>query len=179
MKKLLILFLLLFLAGLLQAMPTIDFENPDLEGDRLFKVDGAIFAGGTVKNLGDSPLTASPDRAYLGNCLFSAVYFKEPVDKVSFYYAHDNRNAFKGIAKAYDSYIGGNLLGSAWSYEAMKVNDENGWVSFDFDRKIKKICFKNGAVDDIKVNPVPAPGALLLGSIGIGCVRMMRRKFSP
>ena len=114
---------------------------------------------------------------------FTITFDVAPIDSASFdWYVFDATYGADFVCKAYDEY--GNMVDSAAYY----CDDYSGGYSdvITFDTPVKTLYFSNAgfhdiAIDNLKVNggsTIPAPGAVLLGSIGAGLVGWLRRRRS-
>jgi hypothetical protein len=87
-----------------------------------------------------------------------------------------NNSSDFGQLLAYDA--GGTLVDSAYTSQLTLSSVETLTVSGDIAYVVGGGI--NGAsslgMDNLRFNPIPAPGAILLGSIGIGCVSWLRRR---
>ena len=115
---------------------------------------------------------------------FTITFDAAPIDSASFdWYVFDATYGADFAFKAYDEY--GNMVDSTAYY----CTDYSGGYcdTITFSAPVKTLYFSNEgfhdiAIDNLKVNGgagvIPAPAAVLLGSIGAGLVGWLRRRRS-
>jgi len=66
------------------------------------------------------------------------------------------------------------VAGPAGNFQTLTVTGSNIAYILAYWDDISRS--ENGALDNLKFEPIPAPGAILLGCIGVGCVNGLRRR---
>jgi len=87
------------------------------------------------------------------------------------------------VVKAYDSTYGDRYSpsGALVAEQSWNFGTGAGTFNLSFSSPVSLLVFSDSgwydiAIDDLTVTPIPAPGAILLGSIGVGLVGWLRRR---
>jgi hypothetical protein len=194
MKKLIAICILLVLmsAGAANAAFTLTFDElPTQPVNGLsysgvtfdFKVGGSPSTDAVYNGIGPGTLTYLQDPSLEGTTAgILTLDFATPTDTLEFGVALNSYNAVPTayIVKLYDSsytlidtFIGGTSPLVLWSegqftYSGTMVRR----AVIGFNKQVAN----RFALDNLTINPIPAPGAILLGSIGLGLVNWLRRR---
>ncbi|MHC4325712.1 MAG: hypothetical protein ACYSUX_15700 [Planctomycetota bacterium] len=194
MKKLITICILLVLmsAGAANAAVTLTFDElPTQQVDGLsyngvtfgFKVDLVPSTDAVYNGIGPGNLTYLQDASLEGTAAgVLMIDFDTPTDILEFGVALNSYNPFTNgyVVRLYDAYNTplGNLPGATsplvlWSegqftYSGTRIS--RVFIGFN-DQAAGRF-----AIDNLTFNPIPAPGAVLLGSFGLGLVNWLRRR---
>ena len=194
MKKLVVICILLVLmsAGIANAAVTLTFDElPTQPVDGLsymgvtfgFKVDWVPSTDAVYNGIGPGNLTYLQDPTLEGTTAGVLILdFANPTDQLDFGIALNSYNAVSTayVVKLYDSsytpidtFTGGTSPLVQWSegqftYSGTEVR--RAVIGFN-DQAANRF-----AIDNLTINPIPAPGAVLLGSFGLGLVNWLRRR---
>lgn len=166
---------LLALIGVLAGGPAAaqtfvdDFEGVARIGSQTFTSgpagSTASFSGGEIQSLGLPGFYSSGFNSYhvvrfAGDPLDVEVVFSNPVDSVSFFFAHGLGVVQSGTARAFDA--SGNELASAVTTEVVDpfVPPANAVVTFDAAEPIARITADEGVIDDFTWTALPQVPAL-------------------
>ena len=195
MKKLIMICLVVSLmsAGVSKASVTLDFtELPFQPVDGLsymgvtfgFRVGGSPSTDAHYNSFGPGTTTFVQDPSLEGNAAgVLKLDFAKPVDQLQFGVVLDTLNASKlGFAvRLYDTSY--QVIGYYFESTSPLVTYSEGQFTYSGTPvSLATIGFNDQvasrfALDNLTFNPVvPAPGAILLGSIGLGVVSWLRRR---
>ena len=194
MKKLIAICILLVLmsTGAANAAFTLTFDElPTQPVDGLsyggvtfgFKVDWVPSTDADYNGIGPGTLTYLQDTSLEGTTAgVLTLDFANPTDTLEFGVALNSYNAVAPayVVKLYDSsytpigtFTGDTSALELWSegkftYSGIRVR--RAVIGFN-DQAANRF-----AIDNLTINPIPAPGAVLLGSFGLGLVNWLRRR---
>lgn len=186
--------LLALTAGSVSASVTVDFENPPLSlGTILTDYEGLSWgnfqiattqspASGSyaAKSVGMPPFSYPADTPYVdfssvGTVMVEGANFWYTLWRVGDFILADSPGSVTG-------YLGTGVVGS----QTLTMSGTPSFISISFPGAVDRIEFtrptdRNGrdvniSIDDLTYSVIPAPGAFLLGSIGIGLIGWLRRR---
>ncbi len=194
MKKLVTICILLVLmsTGAANAAFTLTFDElPTQPIDGLsymgitfgFKVGGSPSTDAIYNGIGPGTLTYLQDPSMEGTTAgILTLDFSTPTDQLEFGVAlnsyYDATSAY--VVKLYDSSYA--LIGTFTGNTSPLVLWSEGQFTYSGTRIRRAVIGFNEqaasrfAIDNLTINPIPAPGAVLLGSIGLGLVNWLRRR---
>ena len=183
---------LVLMSGAANAAVTLTFDElPTQPVDGLsyngvnfsFKVDWVPSTDAVYNGIGPGNLTYLQDASLEGTSAGVLILdFDKPTDQLDFGVALNSYNAVPTayVVKLYDSsytpidtLTGGTSPLVLWS---------EGQFTYSGTRVRRAVIGFNSqaasrfAIDNLTINPVPAPGAILLGSFGLGLVNWLRRR---
>ena len=194
MKKLITICILLVLmsTGAANAAFTLTFDElPTQPVDGLsysgitfgFKVDWVPSTDAVYNDIGPGTLTYLQDASLEGTTAgVLTLDFANPTDQLDFGIALNSYNAVSTayVVKLYDSsyatigtFTGGTsplVLWSEGQFTYSGTSVRRAVIGFN-DQAANRF-----AIDNLTINPIPAPGAVLLGSFGLGLVNWLRRR---
>jgi hypothetical protein len=194
MKKLVTICILLVLmsAGVANASFTLTFDElPTQPVDGLsyngvtfsFKVDWVPSTDAVYNGIGPGTLTYLQDPTLEGTAAGVLILdFATPTDMLEFGVALNSYNAVSNayVVKLYDSYY--TPIGTFTGDTSPLVRWSEGQFTYSGTRVRRAFIGFNDqdanrfAIDNLTFNPIPAPGAILLGSFGLGLVNWLRRR---
>jgi hypothetical protein len=165
-------------------LPTQPVDGVSYNGINFsFKVDWVPSTDAVYNGIGPGNLTYLQDASLEGTSAGVLILdFDKPTDQLDFGIALNSYNAVGTayIVKLYDSsytpidtFTGGTSPLVLWS---------EGQFTYSGTRVSKAVIGFNSnaasrfAIDNLTINPVPAPGAILLSSFGLGLVNWLRRR---
>ena len=183
---------LMFVSGAANAAVTLTFDElPTQAVDGLsyngvtfsFKVDWVPSTDAVYNGIGPGNLTYLQDASLEGNSAgVLTLDFANPTDQLDFGIALNSYNAVPTayVVKLYDpSY---NLIDTFTGGTSPLVLWSEGQFTYSGTLVSKAVIGLNSqvssrfAIDNLSINTIPAPGAVLLGSIGVGLVNWLRRR---
>jgi len=194
MKKILAICILLVLmsAGAANAAFTLTFDElPTQPVNGLsysgvtfgFKVGGSPSTDAVYNGIGPGNLTYLQDPTLEGTTAgVLTLDFANPTDQLDFGVALNSYNAVPTayVVRLYDSSY--TLIGNFTGDTSPLVLWTEGQFTYSGTRVRRAVIGFNDqaanrfAIDNLTINPIPAPGAVLLGSIGLGLVNWLRRR---
>lgn len=194
MKKLITICILLVLmsAGAANAAFTLTFDElPTQQIDGLsysgitfgFKVGGSPSTDAIYNGIGPGNLTYLQDPSLEGTTAgILTLDFSTPTDQLEFGVALNSYNAVSTayVVKLYDSSY--TPIGTFTGNTSPLVLWSEGLFTYSGTRVRRAVIGFNDqaagrfALDNLTINPIPAPGAVLLGSFGLGLVNWLRRR---
>ena len=186
--------LLALTAGSVSASVTVDFENPPLSlGTILTDYEGLNWGNFQIattqspasesyaaKSVGMPPFSYPADTPYVdfssvGTVMVEGANFWYTLWRVGDFILADSPGSVTG-------YLGTGVVGS----QTLTMSGTPSFISISFPGAVDRIEFtrptdRNGrdvniSIDDLTYSVIPAPGAFLLGSIGIGLIGWLRRR---
>lgn len=165
-------------------LPTQPVDGVSYNGVNFsFKVDWIPSTDAVYNGIGPGNLTYLQDASLEGTSSGVLILdFDKPTDQLDFGVALNSYNAVSTayVVKLYDSsytpidtLTGGTSPLVLWS---------EGQFTYSGTRVRRAVIGFNSnaasrfAIDNLTINPVPAPGAVLLGSFGLGLVNWLRRR---
>jgi hypothetical protein len=194
MKKILTICILFVLmsVGTANAAFTLTFDElPTQPVDGLsyngvtfgFKVDWIPSTDAVYNDIGPGTLTYLQDASLEGTSAGVLILdFANPTDQIDFSVALNSYNSVTTayVVKLYDpSYT---PIGTFTGDTSPLVLWSEGQFTYSGTRVRRAIIGFNDqaanrfAIDNLTINPIPAPGAVLLGSFGLGLVNWLRRR---
>ena len=194
MKKLITICILLVLmsAGSVNAAFTLTFDElPTQPVDGLsyngvtfgFKVDWVPSTDAVYNDIGPGNLTYLQDASLEGTTAgVLTLDFANPTDQLDFGIALNSYNAVPTayVVKLYDSSYA--PIGTFTGDTSPLVLWSEGQFTYSGTMVRRAVIGFNDqaanrfAIDNLTINPIPAPGAVLLGSFGLGLVNWLRRR---
>jgi hypothetical protein len=194
MKKLIAICILLVLmsTGAANAAFTLTFDElPTQPVDGLsymgvtfgFKVDWVPSTDAVYNGIGPGNLTYLQDPTLEGTTAgVLTLDFANPTDTLEFGIALNSYNAVSPayVVKLYDS--SGTPIGTFTGDTSPLVLWSEGQFTYSGTMVRRAVIGFNDqaanrfAIDNLTINPIPAPGAVLLGSFGLGLVSWLRRR---
>jgi hypothetical protein len=194
MKKLITICILLVLmsAGAANAAFTLTFDElPTQPVDGLsyngitfgFKVGGSPSTDAIYNGIGPGNLTYLQDPSLEGTTAgILTLDFSTPTDQLEFGVALNSYNpvTMAYVVRLYDSSY--SLIGHCIENTSPLVLWTEGQFTYSGTRVRRAVIGFNDnaanrfALDNLTINPIPAPGAVLLGSFGLGLVNWLRRR---
>jgi hypothetical protein len=194
MKKLIAICILLVLmsAGAANAAFTLTFDElPTQPVNGLsysgvtfgFKVGGSPSTDAVYNGIGPGTLTYLQDPSLEGTTAgILTLDFSTPTDQLQFGVALNSYDAqTMGYAvRLYDSSY--QLIGAYFGDTSPLVRWSEGQFTYSGTLVRRAVIGFNDqaagrfAIDNLTINPIPAPGAVLLGSFGLGLVNWLRRR---
>jgi hypothetical protein len=194
MKKLITICILLVLmsAGAANAAFTLTFDElPTQPVDGLsyngitfgFKVGGSPSTDAIYNGIGPGNLTYLQDPSLEGTTAgILTLDFSTPTDQLEFGVALNSYNpvTMAYVVRLYDSSY--SLIGHFIENTSPLVLWTEGQFTYSGTRVRRAVIGFNDnaanrfALDNLTINPIPAPGAVLLGSFGLGLVNWLRRR---
>jgi hypothetical protein len=165
-------------------LPTQPVDGVSYNGVNFsFKVDWVPSTDAVYNGIGPGNLTYLQDASLEGTSAGALILdFDKPTDQLDFGVALNSYNPVSTayVVKLYDSsytpidtLTGGTSPLVLWS---------EGQFTYSGTRVRRAVIGFNSqaasrfAIDNLSINPVPAPGAVLLGSFGLGLVNWLRRR---
>ena len=149
-----------------------------------FTVDGSPSTDAIYNGAGPGNLTYLQDPSMEGTTAgILTLDFATPTDQLEFGIALNSYNAVPSAyaVRLYDSSYA--LIGHFTENTFRLVLWSEGQFTYDGGARISRavIGFNEQAadrfaLDNLTINPIPAPGAILLGSFGLGLVNWLRRR---
>ena len=183
---------LVLMSGAANAAVTLTFDElPTQPVDGLsyngvtfsFKVDWVPSTDAVYNGIGPGNLTYLQDPTLEGTSAGVLLLdFANPTDQLDFGIALNSYNAVSNayVVKIYDSsytlidtFTGDTSPLVLWSEDQFTYSGtriRRAVIGFN-DQAANRF-----AIDNLTINPVPAPGAVLLGSLGLGLVNWLRRR---
>lgn len=183
---------LVLMSGAANAAVTLTFDElPTQPVDGLsyngvtfsFKVDWVPSADAVYNGIGPGNLTYLQDPTLEGTSTGVLILdFANPTDQLDFGIALNSYNAVSNayVVKIYDSsytlidtFTGDTSPLVLWSEDQFTYSGtriRRAVIGFN-DQAANRF-----AIDNLTINPIPAPGAVLLGSFGLGLVNWLRRR---
>ena len=194
MKKILTICILFVLmsVGTANAAFTLTFDElPTQPVDGLsyngvtfgFKVDWVPSTDAVYNDIGPGTLTYLQDASLEGTSAGVLILdFANPTDQLDFSVALNSYNSVTTayVVKLYDSSY--TPIGTFTVDTSPLVLWSEGQFTYSGKRIRRAIIGFNDqaanrfAIDNLTINPIPAPGAVLLGSFGLGLVNWLRRR---
>ena len=194
MRKLVSICILLVLmsTGAANAAITLTFDElPTQQVDGLsymgvtfgFKVDWVPSTDAIYNGIGPGNLTYLQDPSLEGTTAgVLTLDFANPTDQLDFGVALNSYNAVSTayVVKLYDSSY--TPIGTFTGDTSPLVLWSEGQFTYSGTRVRRAVIGFNDqaanrfAIDNLTINPIPAPGAILLGSFGLGLVNWLRRR---
>ncbi len=195
MKNVILKFALLALtAGIASANVTVDFESPSLSlGDTLDDYSGLSWGNFQVaasqspasgsyaaKSVGFPPFSYPAETPYVdfssaGLVTVEGAHFWYTLWRVGDIIVEDQQGSVTG-------YLGTDVVGS----QVLPMSDTPSFIAISFPGAVDRVEFTrptdwngrdvNISMDDLTYSVIPAPGAFLLGCIGVGLVSWFRRR---
>ena len=149
-----------------------------------FKVDGSPSTDAIYNDIGPGNLTYLQDPSMVGTTAgILTLSFEMPTDQLQFGVALNSYNpATPGyFVRLYDPLY--QLIGVYSGDTSPLVLWSEGQFTYTGDTPISLVAIgfneqaaSRFALDNLTINPIPAPGAVLLGSFGLGLVNWLRRR---
>jgi len=167
MRSVVVLFVPLFSivfpihSAIAQVTFTTLFDNGGAEtgittpGATTFSFGSANWSGGDVHTAGVAAQYASGSFAYRVQTT-AQVTFDRNIDSVTFFYIHTPADS-AGVATAYDSLVGGNVIGTATSNVQTFGGDPANFMTIDPGAAIRRIEFSGGKIDNFAFTSLAAP----------------------
>jgi hypothetical protein len=125
------------------------------DGASTFSFGSANWSGGDVHTAGITALYASGLFAYRVQSA-AQVTFDRHIDSVTFFYVHQTADP-AGVATAYDSLVGGNVIGTATSNVQSFGGDPANFMTIDPGAAIRRIEFSGGKIDNFAFTSLATP----------------------
>jgi len=148
-----------------------------------FTVGGSPSADAVYNDIGPGSITYLQDSSLEGNAAgILTLDFDMPTDQLDFGVA---LNTFNAAKPGYEVQLFDKSLVSLGSFSEdthpLMIWSEGRFAHSGAPIRRAVISFNNQianrfAIDNVTFNPVPAPGAVLLGSLGLGLVNWLRRR---
>jgi len=195
MKKIVTIFMLVGLmsTGAAHAAFTLTFDElPTQPVDGLsymgvtfgFTVGGSPSSDAIYNGIGPGTLTYLQDPSLEGTTAgILSLDFATPTDQLEFGVALNTYNAttMAYVVRLYDSSY--QLIETSFGDTSPLVLWSEGLFTYTGTTRVRRavigfndLAASRFALDNLTINPIPAPGALLLGSFGLGLVNWLRRR---